>query len=133
MKYFPDKLPKGRLPSRDYFFNVMHTLEPQYVQGIIKHAMEQRHSANALDKQTESIVCSKEMWDKLNELPHVSCKLLPIIILVQHAKGRRYFCSRREPSQSPTIASGGKYLCWACLSSNQPSHSSSKLPLRTRR
>ena len=26
MKYFPDKLPKGRQPSRDYFFNILNTL-----------------------------------------------------------------------------------------------------------
>ena len=31
MKHFPDKLPKGRLPSRDYFFNVMNTLQEQYL------------------------------------------------------------------------------------------------------
>ena len=31
MKHFPDKLPKGRLPSRDYFFNVMNTLQEKYL------------------------------------------------------------------------------------------------------
>ena len=74
MKYFPDKLPKGRKPSRDYFFNVFNTLEEQYLQSLIKHAMEERHSANATDRETQSIVCSNEMWEKLNALPHVSGK-----------------------------------------------------------
>ena len=27
MRFFPDKLPKGRIPDRDYMFNVMNTLE----------------------------------------------------------------------------------------------------------
>ena len=37
-KYFPDKLPKGRLPNRDYFFNVMNTVNTEYVSALIKHA-----------------------------------------------------------------------------------------------
>ena len=40
MKYFPDKIPKGRVPSREYFFNVMNTINPGYVQQLIKHATE---------------------------------------------------------------------------------------------
>ena len=28
MKYFPDTLPKGRLPDRVYFFNVLNTVYP---------------------------------------------------------------------------------------------------------
>ena len=31
MRFFPDKLPKGRLPDREYFFNVLNTLEEPYV------------------------------------------------------------------------------------------------------
>ena len=40
MKYFPDKLPKGRLPDRDYFFNVMNTVNGVYTEQLIKHANE---------------------------------------------------------------------------------------------
>jgi hypothetical protein len=29
--YFPDKLPVGRLPDRKYMFDVMNTLNPDYV------------------------------------------------------------------------------------------------------
>ena len=82
MKHFPSKLPKGRLPSRDYFFNVMNTLQEEYLQGIIKHAMEQRHSADADKMETQSILCSNEMWEKLNMLPHVSCKCNSIVIIL---------------------------------------------------
>ena len=31
MRFFPDQLPKGRLPDREYFFNVLNTLEEPYV------------------------------------------------------------------------------------------------------
>lgn len=31
MQYLPDKIPKQRQPSREYFFNIMHTLNPGYV------------------------------------------------------------------------------------------------------
>ena len=29
-RYLPDKLPKGRMPDRTYYFNVMNTLYPEY-------------------------------------------------------------------------------------------------------
>jgi hypothetical protein len=45
MRFFPDKLPKGRLPDRDYFFNVLNTIREEYVQALIKHAHVQRFTA----------------------------------------------------------------------------------------
>ena len=44
MRFFPDKLPKGRLPDRDYFFNIMNTVNTEYMQQLIRHANEERHS-----------------------------------------------------------------------------------------
>ena len=35
MKFFPEKLPKGRLPDRQYFFNVLNTCNPEYVAHLI--------------------------------------------------------------------------------------------------
>ena len=32
MKYFPDKIPQGRLPAREYFFNIMNSINSDYVQ-----------------------------------------------------------------------------------------------------
>ena len=40
MKYFPNKLAQGRLPDREYFFNIMNTFHSNYVEQIIKHANE---------------------------------------------------------------------------------------------
>ena len=44
MKFFPDKLPKNRLPDRTYFFNILNTISPEYVAHLIEHANLQRHS-----------------------------------------------------------------------------------------
>ena len=44
MRFFPDKLPKGRLPDRRYFFNVLNTFNPEYVSHLIQHANLQRNS-----------------------------------------------------------------------------------------
>ena len=35
MRYFPTKFPKGRVPDRAYFFNIMNTVMEGYVQAII--------------------------------------------------------------------------------------------------
>lgn len=40
MEYFPSKLPNGRLPDREYFWNVMNTGNTEYVTSLIKHANE---------------------------------------------------------------------------------------------
>ena len=37
-RYFPDRLPKNRLPDREYFFNVLNTVYPDYCDAMIKHA-----------------------------------------------------------------------------------------------
>ena len=72
--YFPYKLPQGRLPERQYFWNVLNTKVPEYVDALIKHANELRHSAKA-DKQAEQVIAvTEEWWEKLNELPFISCK-----------------------------------------------------------
>ena len=36
---------KGRLPDREYFFNVLHTFQTDYVQQLIRHANDQRNAA----------------------------------------------------------------------------------------
>ena len=45
MRYFPTKLAKGRVPDREYFFNLLNTFQSNYLKQIIKHANDQRNSA----------------------------------------------------------------------------------------
>ena len=66
MKYFPDKLPKGRLPCREYMFNILNTLNPQYVSELIQHANKARNSAGEFKSDSETIVISERMIDLLN-------------------------------------------------------------------
>ena len=32
MRFFPNKLPKGRVPDRAYFFNILNTYQPLYME-----------------------------------------------------------------------------------------------------
>ena len=38
MQYMPDPAADGRLPEREYFWNVLNTLQTAYVQRLIEHA-----------------------------------------------------------------------------------------------
>ena len=45
--YFPAIFPKGKGPPREYFFNILNTIYPEYLGQVMQHANEQRMSANA--------------------------------------------------------------------------------------
>ena len=74
MAYFPDRLPKGRLPDRKYFFNVLHTLYPVYVKQMIEHASNNRHVAASQSLEDAVIRVNDEWWQKLNANPFTSSK-----------------------------------------------------------
>ena len=38
MVYFPDRLPKNRMPARDYFFSILMTKNESYLMSLIEHA-----------------------------------------------------------------------------------------------
>ena len=38
MQYFPDRLPRNKTMSRDYFFNILNTKYPVYLKKMIDHA-----------------------------------------------------------------------------------------------
>jgi hypothetical protein len=42
MAYFPDSYPAGKGPPREYFFNVLHTIHPEYLGQVLVHANKQR-------------------------------------------------------------------------------------------
>jgi hypothetical protein len=37
-KFFPEQRKKADLPGRDYFFNIINTVEPEYLSSLIRHA-----------------------------------------------------------------------------------------------
>ena len=73
-RLFPDKLSKGKLPQREYFWNVLNTRQPEYVQLLVEHAMKQRNTSESKEKQAETIAISEEWWDRLHLIPFISCK-----------------------------------------------------------
>ena len=83
MKHFPSKLPKNRVPDREYFFNILHTFHSGYVQQLIRHAHNERHSAEIEARAIETIEMSDNWWKQLNEVPFVSCKYFQLILITK--------------------------------------------------
>lgn len=57
-QYFPDKFPKDKGPPRQYFFDILNTVYPEYLQQIMGHASKQRMAADTGNNLTESIAIS---------------------------------------------------------------------------
>ena len=74
MMYLPDRLPKGRLPDRDYLFNIVNTLYPDYTQALIRQANDNRHRASSRSDDMGIVKVSEEWWQRLIEVPYVSSK-----------------------------------------------------------
>ena len=74
MKYFPDKLPKGRLPDRDYFWNIFNTLYEDYVSELVRNANEQRNTVKKQQEAEQVMQVTEGWWEKLNAVPFISCK-----------------------------------------------------------
>jgi hypothetical protein len=72
MLYMPNPTPDGRLPEREYFWNVLNTLQTEYVQRLIEHANAQRMTVQQDGNGADAIEISEEWWRKLNALPFVS-------------------------------------------------------------
>ena len=49
MLYMPSKLPKGRTVDRQYFWNVLNTVNEEYVSQIVAHANAQRNATAGKD------------------------------------------------------------------------------------
>ena len=74
MKFIPEVSIESRIPARDYFWNILNTVHPDYVKNVIEHANNLRMKANDETKPHEYIEVSEQWWQKLNAVPFVSCK-----------------------------------------------------------
>ena len=81
MLYLPDPAPDGRLPEREYFWNVLNTLQTAYVQRLVEHANQQRMTVQEDGDGADAIEISDEWWEKLTALPFISCKLNQCLII----------------------------------------------------
>ncbi len=74
MRYFPSKFPRGRVPDKAYFFNIMNTIMEGYVASIIAHANKVRATKSHEAEAVQTIEITDEWYDKLSAIPFVSCK-----------------------------------------------------------
>ena len=74
LAFFPSKYPKGKAPPREYFFNVLNTLHPEYLAKIIAHANEVRMAPGGEKQQRESIEISPFWEEQLKAMPYLSSK-----------------------------------------------------------
>ncbi len=74
-RFFPDQRTLSDLPDRDYFFNVINTVEPDYLAALIKHAQNQRFE-NKVTDENPNIIKVTSFWKKeLEASPYFSSKL----------------------------------------------------------
>ena len=74
--FFPSKYPKGKAPPREYFFNILNTLQPEYLEKIVSHANEARMAPDGEKQQRESIAISPFWEEQLKAMPYLSSKYL---------------------------------------------------------
>jgi hypothetical protein len=75
-KYFPAAPSDKHLPDREYFFNVVNTSEPMYLQSLIRHAQNLRFANQNPDAKDERIEVN-DFWAKeLEAAPFFSSKFL---------------------------------------------------------
>ena len=46
MRFMPSRLPKGKYPDREYYFNVLNTVHPDHVKKMVDYANEQRYKSS---------------------------------------------------------------------------------------
>ena len=71
-QFFPDKYSMGKGPPREYFFNVLNTLHPDYLSQIMVHANKQRMTAEGEGMQRESIKMSQYWEEQFKLMPYLS-------------------------------------------------------------
>ena len=98
MLYFPDNFAENKYPSRSYFFDVLNTVHPEYLEQIMAHANKQRHMATGDAMANERIKISEAWQDELKSMPYLSSKYYPALsplisfILIQESQARRSTC-----------------------------------------
>ena len=73
-RYFPDDFPKDKGPPREYFFNVLHTLYPDFLQRVLDHAHKQRMTSEGEAQQEQAIKISQYWEEQLKLMPYLSRK-----------------------------------------------------------
>jgi len=74
MAYFPDKYPKNKGPPREYFFNILNTIHPDYLANILIHANKQKMSTEGEEMKKQAIQVTQYWEEQLALMPYMSRK-----------------------------------------------------------
>jgi|ETNmetMinimDraft_14_1059893.scaffolds.fasta_scaffold17713_3 hypothetical protein len=95
-QYFPNAFHKDKGPARDYFFDILNTLYPDYLEQILCHACKLRHSVMDDEQRLDAIKISDDWLEELQSMPFTSCKCPQLLILTilspQARTARRSSC-----------------------------------------
>ncbi len=80
LKFFPDEYPQGKGPPREYFYNVLNTVHPDYLHQMLDHANKQRMTVEGESGLKESIKMSEYWEEQLKSMPYLSSKFEQPII-----------------------------------------------------
>ena len=73
--YLPDlEQNSNRFPERDFFFGILGTLRPIYLNKIIEDANKVRYEADASDPQKDFIMLDDDWYKELMKYPYFSSK-----------------------------------------------------------
>ena len=75
-KFFPEQKTKADLPDRVYFFNILNTTDPGYVNALLQHAQGLRFGGQAKDAEKNRIEVSEEWIKELQASPFYSSKTI---------------------------------------------------------
>ena len=66
MSFMPDRMPKGKTIDREYFFNCLNTVKPEFVRDMVAHANKLRFSGGQQADEMDEVKCTDRMWEELN-------------------------------------------------------------------
>ena len=72
--FFQDEYAGGKGPAREYFFNIVNTVYPDWLQQTVAHANNCRYAEAADPEQKNQILVTEEWEQALNALPFKSGK-----------------------------------------------------------
>ena len=101
MQYMPSKLPKGRTIDRQYFWNVLNTVNEEYVSQIVAHANAQRNSTASKDQEAMAMEITDDWLEKLQAIPYISRKFTLMINPSVERRGRTVHLLRQKSKDVP--------------------------------
>ena len=72
--FFQEKYADEKNPCRKYFFDLLNTIYPEYLQTIMAHATKERFTGEGANKKDEAIKATDEWFEELQSMPFISCK-----------------------------------------------------------